>query len=129
MICTEFSSYIKQDILILPQAGSILALLPDREAEDSNIKEIFARIVDRTQREYGIELRIGAGNSRAYLDEVKDSRNEASSALRAAEAFRIEGADISLQGSGNLYITFPCGRFQNPGYLYGRKNRKAAAGR
>ena len=48
VICTEFSSYIKQDILILPQAGSILALLPDREAEDSNIKEIFARIVDRT---------------------------------------------------------------------------------
>ena len=31
MICTEFSSYIKQDILILPQAGSILALIPDRE--------------------------------------------------------------------------------------------------
>ena len=91
VICTEFSSYIKQDILILPQAGSILALLPDREAEDSNIKEIFARIVDRTQREYGIELRIGAGNSRAYLDEVKDSRNEASSALRAAEVSGLKG--------------------------------------
>lgn len=120
MICTEFSSYIKQDILILPQAGSILALLPDREAEDSNIKEIFARIVDRTQREYGIELRIGAGNSRAYLDEVKDSRNEASSALRAAEVSGLKG-QIFFTGSGNLYITFPCGRFQNPGYLYGRK--------
>ncbi len=39
MICAEFSSYIKQDILILPQAGSILALLPDREAEDSSIKK------------------------------------------------------------------------------------------
>ena len=76
VICTEFSSYIKQDILILPQAGSILALLPDREAEDSNIKEIFARIVDRTQREYGIELRIGAGNSRAYLDEVSGLKGQ-----------------------------------------------------
>lgn len=100
MICTEFSSYIKQDILILPQAGSILALLPDREAEDSNIKEIFARIVDRTQREYGIELRIGAGNSRAYLDEVKDSRNEASSALRAAEASGLKGQIFFYRDQG-----------------------------
>ena len=100
MICTEFSSYIKQDILILPQAGSILALLPDREAEDSNIKEIFARIVDRTQREYGIELRIGAGNSRAYLDEVKDSRNEASSALRAAEVSGLKGQIFFYRDQG-----------------------------
>ena len=100
VICTEFSSYIKQDILILPQAGSILALLPDREAEDSNIKEIFARIVDRTQREYGIELRIGAGNSRAYLDEVKDSRNEASSALRAAEVFGLKGQIFFYRDQG-----------------------------
>lgn len=100
VICTEFSSYIKQDILILPQAGSILALLPDREAEDSNIKEIFARIVDRTQREYGIELRIGAGNSRAYLDEVKDSRNEASSALRAAEVSGLKGQIFFYRDQG-----------------------------
>ena len=56
--------------------------------------------MDRTQREYGIELRIGAGNSRAYLDEVKDSRNEASSALRAAECFRIEGTDFFYRDQG-----------------------------
>ena len=91
MIRAEFSSYIKQDILILPQAGSILALIPDKDAEESHIKEIFFRIVDRAQREYGITLRIGVGNSRAYLDEVKASRNEAASALRAAEVSGSEG--------------------------------------
>ena len=91
MIRAEFSGYIKQDILILPQAGSILALIPDRDAEESHIKEIFSRIVNRAQREYGITLRIGVGNSRAYLDEIKTSRNEAASALRAAEVSGSEG--------------------------------------
>lgn len=91
MIHAELSGYIKQDILILPQAGSILALIPDKDAEESHIKEIFFRIVDRAQREYGITLRIGVGNSRAYLDEVKASRNEAASALRAAEVSGSEG--------------------------------------
>ena len=91
MIHAELSGYIKQDILILPQAGSILVLIPDKDAEESHIKEIFFRIVDRAQREYGITLRIGVGNSRAYLDEVKASRNEAASALRAAEVSGSEG--------------------------------------
>ena len=91
MIRAELSGYIKQDILILPQAGSILALIPDRDAEESHIKEIFSRIVNRAQREYGITLRIGVGNSRAYLDEIKTSRNEAASALRAAEVSGSEG--------------------------------------
>ena len=91
MIRAELSGYIKQDILILPQAGSILALIPDRDAEESHIKEIFSRIVDRAQREYGINLMIGVGNSRAYLDEIKTSRNEAASALRAAEVSGSEG--------------------------------------
>lgn len=91
MIRAEFSNFIKQDILILPQAGSILALIPDREETESCIKEIFSRIVDRAQREYGMDLRIGVGNSRAYLDEVKNSRNEASAALRAAEVSGLKG--------------------------------------
>nr|WP_296047380.1 PucR family transcriptional regulator [uncultured Blautia sp.] len=91
MIHSELSGYIKQDILILPQAGSILALIPDREETESCIKEIFSRIVDRAQREYGMDLRIGVGNSKAYLDEVKKSRNEASAALRAAEVSGLKG--------------------------------------
>ena len=47
--------------------------------------------MDRAQREYGINLMIGVGNSRAYLDEIKTSRNEAASALRAAEVSGSEG--------------------------------------
>ncbi len=100
MIRAEFSSYIKQDILILPQAGTILALIPDRESEESDIKEIFSRIVNRARREYGIGLRIGAGNSRAYLDEIKDSRNEASSALRAAEVSGLKGQIFFYRDQG-----------------------------
>lgn len=100
MIRAEFSTYIKKDILILPQAGSILALLPERETEESHIKEIFTRIADRAQREYGINLMIGVGNSKAYLDEVKDSRNEASSALRAAEVSGLKGQIFFYRDQG-----------------------------
>ena len=100
MIRAEFSRYIKQDILILPQAGSILALIPDKDAEESHIKEIFVRIVDRAQREYRINLMIGVGNSRAYLDEVKNSRNEASAALRAAEVSGLKGQIFFYRDQG-----------------------------
>lgn len=100
MIRAEFSTYIKKDILILPQAGSILALLPERETEENYIKEIFTRIADRAQREYGINLRIGVGNSKAYLDEVKNSRNEASSALRAAEVSGLKGQIFFYRDQG-----------------------------
>ena len=100
MIRAEFSSCIKQDILILPQAGSILALIPDREVEEGYIKEIFARIADRAQREYGMDLQIGVGNSKAYLDEVKKSRNEASTALRAAEVSGLKGQIFFYRDQG-----------------------------
>ena len=100
MIHAELSGYIKQDILILPQAGSILALIPDREVEEGYIKEIFARIADRAQREYGMDLRIGVGNSKAYLDEVKKSRNEASAALRAAEVSGLKGKIFFYRDQG-----------------------------
>lgn len=100
MIRAEFSSFIKQDILILPQAGSILALIPDREETENYIKEIFSRIVDRAQREYGMDLRIGVGNSKAYLDEVKNSRNEASAALRAAEVSSLKGQIFFYRDQG-----------------------------
>lgn len=100
MIRAEFSSFIKQDILILPQAGSILALIPDREETENYIKEIFSRIADRAQREYGMDLRIGVGNSKAYLDEVKNSRNEASAALRAAEVSGLKGQIFFYRDQG-----------------------------
>ena len=100
MIRAEFSDHIKKDILILPQAGSILALIPDREEEDSHIKGIFSRIVERAKKEYGMELLIGVGNSKAYLDEVKNSRNEASAAIRAAEASGSNGQIFFYRDQG-----------------------------
>lgn len=100
MLRAEFSSFIKQDILILPQAGSILALIPDREETESCIKEIFSGIVDRAQREYGLDLRIGVGNSKAYLDEIKKSRNESSAALRAAEVSGLKGKIFFYRDQG-----------------------------
>ena len=99
MLRAEFSRFIKQDILILPQAGSILALIPDREETESCI-EIFSGIVDRAQREYGLDLRIGVGNSKAYLDEIKKSRNEASAALRAAEVSGLKGKIFFYRDQG-----------------------------
>lgn len=100
MLRAEFSSFIKQDILILPQAGSILALIPDREETESCIKEIFSGIVDRAQREYDLDLRIGVGNSKAYLDEIKKSRNESSAALRAAEVSGLKGKIFFYRDQG-----------------------------
>ena len=100
MLRAEFSSFIKQDILILPQAGSILALIPDREETESCIKEIFSGIVDCAQREYGLDLRIGVGNSKVYLDEIKKSRNEASAALRAAEVSGLKGKIFFYRDQG-----------------------------
>ena len=91
MIHTEFSFYTKEDVLILPQAGSILALIPVSSLNDHQIRGIFERIVDRVQRERGVFLCVGVGNSVAYLDEVKRSRNEASAAIKAASVTDMQG--------------------------------------
>ena len=90
MINTEFSFYTKEDILVLPQAGSILVLIPVTQLEDGQIRDILVRIVERVKKEQGAQLCVGIGNSAAYLDEVKRSRNEASAALRAASATNMQ---------------------------------------
>ena len=100
MIRGEFYSFAGREILILPQTGSILALIPDRETGEAEIKEIFGRIAEKAQKEYGIFLRIGVGNSTAYLDEVKKSRNEASAAIRAASAAGIRGQVFFFRDQG-----------------------------
>lgn len=90
MISTEFSFYTKEDILVLPQAGSILVLIPVAHLDDEQIRDIFSRIIERVQREQGTRFCVGVGNSAAYLDEVKRSRNEASAAIRAASAANMQ---------------------------------------
>ena len=109
MINTEFSFYTKEDILILPQAGSILVLIPVSQLDDNQIRnilmalipvsqndeeevrEILIRIVKRVQRENEMKLCVGVGNSIAYLDEAKRSRNEAAAAIRAAAVTDMQG--------------------------------------
>lgn len=91
MINTEFSFYTKEDILVLPQAGSILILIPVSQLDEGHIRDILIRIVERVQREQSVQLCVGVGNSAAYLDEVKRSRNEASAAIRAAAVANMQG--------------------------------------
>ena len=100
MIHTEFSFYTKEDILILPQAGSILVLIPVSQMDDDQIREILVRIIEHAQREYRMELSAGVGNSAAYLDEVKRSRNEASAAIRAASATNMPGRVFFYKDQG-----------------------------
>lgn len=100
MINTEFSFYTKEDILILPQAGSILVLIPVSQLNDSQIREVLEQIIERVQGELGTRLSAGVGNSVAYLDEVKRSRNEASAAIRAASATNMPGRVFFYKDQG-----------------------------
>lgn len=49
MINTEFSFYTKEDILVLPQAGSILVLIPVSQLDEGQIRDILTRIIERVQ--------------------------------------------------------------------------------
>ena len=100
MINTEFSFYTKEDILILPQAGSILVLIPVSQLDDNQIRNILMRIVERVQRDQGTLLCAGVGNSAAYLDEVKRSRNEASAAIKAASTTNMKGQVFFYKDQG-----------------------------
>lgn len=100
MINTEFSFYTKEDILILPQAGYILVLIPVSQPGDGQIRDILVQIVERVQRELGISLSVGIGNSASYLDEVKRSRSEASAAIRAASATGMSGRIFFYKDQG-----------------------------
>lgn len=84
IIKSEFSLHIEEDVLILPQTGSILVLIPMARLDDEQIKKIVTRIMDRAQTEYGALLYVGIGNSTDYLDDVRISRNEAATAIKVA---------------------------------------------
>lgn len=110
-----------KDMMQIPELTEVLKLKAGKNGLEQSVRWIyFADCLQCVKSEYKIENYI-------HGDERQPERSFLSTS--GSRSFRIEGADIFLQGSGNLYITFPCGRFQNPGYLCGRKNRKAAAGR
>lgn len=82
IIHAECMVCIRQKILVLPQAGSVLALVPTAQISEEQLRACFLRIVDRAQRECTVHLLVGVGESKRYLDEIKVSRDEASTAIR-----------------------------------------------
>lgn len=50
MISNEFHPYIKGKMLILPQTGSVLALIPTGKIDKAEQIEIYKKIIDRTQK-------------------------------------------------------------------------------
>lgn len=86
IISSEFRSYAEEELLILPQTGAILVLVPMKEGREDRLKETAQRIIERVQKEYQETLFSGIGESKAYLTEIRESRNEASAAVRVAAA-------------------------------------------
>lgn len=91
IINTVFSVYTEEDLLVLPQAGSILVLIPLSRFCESQIRDILVQIIERAQKEQSVLLCVGVGNSTAYLDEIRKSRNEASAALKASSVMNRKG--------------------------------------
>ena len=82
IINAEFSFYIKSDILLLLQTGSVLALVPAGKLKEEQLHTILQRIIDRADKQQNISVDIGIGNAAEYLEDVKESRKEASAAIR-----------------------------------------------
>ena len=71
--------------LILPQTGSVLALVSTDRADKKQLKIILTNIIENAAKRYGAVVRAGVGNSADYLEDVRISRREAAAALKAAE--------------------------------------------
>ena len=100
IIKSGFSLYIKEDLLILPQTGSILVLIPMMLLKDEQIREIVTGIINRAQTEYGTILNVGIGNSADYLEDVRKSRNEAAAAIKAASVMEMDSNLIFFSDLG-----------------------------
>lgn len=82
IINMEFSFY-SGSVLVMPQTGSVLALVStDRISDD--IKLVLNRIIENADKEHHITLKAGIGSSVEYLEDVKTSRREAAEAVKVA---------------------------------------------
>ena len=86
IIQSEFRSSFGEELLILPQTGSILVLVPTREEAGELIRQTASHIIERTQKEHKEILCAGIGESKDYLTEIRESRNEAAAAVHVAAA-------------------------------------------
>lgn len=100
IIKSEFSLHIKEDVLILPQTGSILVLIPVTSLKDEQIREIVTRVIDRAQSEYGTMIYVGIGSSTDYLEDVRNSRNEAATAIKAASVTEMDSHILFFKDLG-----------------------------
>lgn len=95
-----FSLYRREKLLILPQAGSVLVLIPALDFSEAQMREVLERIAARMQRDHAVKVRVGVGNSTSYLDEIKRSRDEASMAIRTAAAVSLPGTVFFYREQG-----------------------------
>lgn len=86
MIQAEFCSSMGENLLILTQTGSVLVLIPARGEIKNLIKKIATRIIEKLQKKYQESCYVGVGDSKEYLTEIRDSRNEAATAIWLAMA-------------------------------------------
>lgn len=85
IVQNEFSAYLTKNILIQLQTGLILALVPSDQISEKELKKLLSMIIREVRSSCGKELLIGVGNSTAYLEDVRLSRNEAAAAIRVAD--------------------------------------------
>lgn len=83
IINMEFSFY-SGSVLVMPQTGSVLALVSTDRISDDDIKSVLNRIVENADKKHNINLKAGIGSSVEYLEDVKTSRREAAEAVKVA---------------------------------------------
>ncbi|MCR4745201.1 MAG: helix-turn-helix domain-containing protein, partial [Lachnospiraceae bacterium] len=87
MIEREFSEAFSGKLLLLPQTGSVLALIPSDRIKKDDQREMLKKLADKVKKRYKISLDIGIGNPCGYLEDVNISRREASDAIRIARIY------------------------------------------
>lgn len=83
VISMEFSGY-SGSVLVMPQTGSVLALVSTDRINDVELETILNHIIENADRKHHICLKAGIGSSVEYLEDVKTSRQEAAEALKIA---------------------------------------------
>lgn len=83
IINMEFSFY-SGNVLVMPQTGSVLALVSTDRISDEDLKAVLKRIIENAERKHHICLKAGIGSSVEYLEDVKSSRREAAEAVKVA---------------------------------------------
>ena len=72
----------RDSVLVMPQTGSVLALVSTDRISDEDLKVVLKRIIENADRKQHICLKAGIGSSVEYLEDVKSSRREAAEAVK-----------------------------------------------